>query len=213
MPLIYLSPPWFSGFAVLCELLLGIITLLLSIFAFKTHRIISESKVKLFGIAFLFISLSYFTQFLLNFLIFNSKENLAALVLAFNVGVYLYMLLRISGLVVLFFTKLRINATEVLLVLVATSLLSVFLSRNPLQAFYLMSSVYLAFISWHFIKNCLVKKQLKIFVVAAAFVFLILGNLNFLFSITHPFWFVPAHALELLAYLLILVNFYLVLKK
>ena len=87
------------------------------------------------------------------------------------------------------------------------------LISNTLLAYYILSSIYLALISWHYIQNFLSNRQTKTLLVALAFIFLFFGSFHFFMSVNHELFYVIGYFLELLAYLLILANLYLVLKK
>ena len=68
------------------------------------------------------------------------------------------------------------------------------------------------FITWHFIKNYMNKKHPNTLLIALAFLFLLFGSFHFLISVDHQLFYAIGHILELFAYLLILLNLYLVRK-
>ena len=220
MSFAHFAPTWFFGYDVALELIFAIVSLVVSIFAFKIYKATDQKPVKLFGTSFLFISLSYFMQSLFNFLII-SKLNEQVCVIVKMQSVYLFdticmfthMIFMIVGLVILTYMSFKSEKKSLLMLLLVISLLSIFLSRNKLYMFFLFSSIYLIFIAWHFISNYLRNKQKKTLLIAIAFLFILFGNIHFLFSVSHQLMYAIGHILELLAYLLILWNFYLVLKK
>ena len=65
---LYIIPEWFLGYDIALNLLFGIITLIVSLYAFKIYRLSSLKQSKLFGISFSFISISYFVQYYLKFM-------------------------------------------------------------------------------------------------------------------------------------------------
>lgn len=220
MSFAHFAPTWFFGYDIALELIFAIVSLVVSIFAFKIYKATDQKPVKLFGTSFLFISLSYFMQSLFNFLIISKLNEQVCVIVKMQsvylfdtIGMFTHMIFMIVGLVILTYMSFKSEKKSLLMLLLVISLLSIFLSRNKLYMFFLFSSIYLIFIAWHFISNYLRNKQKKTLLIAIAFLFILFGNIHFLFSVSHQLMYAIGHILELLAYLLILWNFYLVLKK
>jgi hypothetical protein len=213
-------PSWFFNYGMLFELAFAIITLIVGIFAFKIHKLSEQKSAKLFGISFIFISLHYFIQSLLNFSILSTlNQNVCNLmkidsVNSLNImGAYSHMLFFIIGLATLTYMTLKIKNKTAYTLLLAITLVSIIFSENKLLLFYATASTFLIFITIHYIKNYLKNKQIKTLFILIAFIFLLFGNLHFIFSVNHATYYVIGHFLELIAYLLILLNFILVQKK
>ena len=64
---LFLIPKWFFGYGVAFELIFAIITLAVALYSFKVYKLSNQNQPKLFGIAFLFFSISYFIQSILLF--------------------------------------------------------------------------------------------------------------------------------------------------
>ena len=215
-----LSPNWFFGWDVVLELSFAFIVLFVSIFAFKIYKKSSQESVKLMSLSFLFISISYFIKSFFNFLIIrNLNENICKIIKVRSIiifdtyGILIHMFFMMIGLVILAFMTFKSRNFKILWLMLIISLSGLFFSKNSIYVFYLFSSIYLIFISIHFIKNYLKNKQVKILFIAIAFLFLLFGSIHFLFSVNYKLFYVLGHMLELIAYLLILINLYLVLKK
>lgn len=213
-------PEWFFGYDVLLELAFAVITLIVSFYAFKIYKLSGQRQSKLFGTAFLFISVSYFVQSFLNFLIISKlNENICATfkinsIHFFNtLGVYTHIILFGIGLVTLTYMTLRIKNVKTYSLLLIITILSLLLSSNTLYLFYLLSSVLLIYIFVHYLTNYLNNKQSKTLLVLIAFAMLLFGHIHFIFSLNHGLYYVIGHFLELVAYLLILINLILVVKK
>ena len=216
----YSSPPWFFGYDAILEFVFAVVSLVIALFAFKIYKVSDQKQVKLFGIAFLFVSLSYFTQSLFNYLIISRTNaticralNWWSVALFDTLGLYVHMGLMIIGLIILVYMSFKTEKQRILWLLLATSLLILLLSANRVYIFFLLSSVYLLFITWHFVENYLSNRKTRTLLVAVAFLFLLFGNIHFIFSVDHQLFYVIGHFLELCAYLLILWNFFLVLRK
>src|SRR3989344_406130 len=196
-----ISPAWFSGFDALFELFFAVISLTISYFAYKIYQLSDQRPVKLHSFSFLFISLAYVARSMSNFLPFLDV-----------ISIYTHIILFLTGLSILLYMTLKPNRTT-FWVLLAATLLSLVFINNTLLAYYILSSVYLALISWHYIQNFLSNRQTKTLLVALAFIFLFFGSFHFFMSVNHELFYVIGYFLELSAYLLILANLYLVLKK
>ncbi len=220
MSLTYLSPSWFFGYEVVLELLFAVIALTVALFALKIYRISYQNQIKLFGISFSFISISYFIQSVFNYLIISkANENISRIfkiqsIARFDaMGLYAHIFFMTLGLVILAFMTFKSDKTRIFWLMLITILFGIFLSVNILYTFSLFSSIYLVFLSWHFINNYLQNRQKKTLLIALAFLFLLFGSFHFLIPVNHQLFYVIGQILELFAYLLILLNFYLVRKK
>jgi len=207
--------PWFFTYDLALDVLFAVISLSLSLFAFKIFKVTAQKQARFFGISFLFIGLSYFVQFF--FSIFKiSFSDLSSCKEAWffsSCGFYLPMMLMIAGFMILMYTTFEIKNRSVLCILLLISLVGLFLSSNPLLVYYLVLTLILAFIAGSFVKKYFEKKQVLSLVTAIAFLFLLFGSIHFLFSLNHQVYYVLGRFFELIAYLLILVNVYLVLKR
>ncbi|MBU3923630.1 MAG: hypothetical protein KJ592_01820 [Nanoarchaeota archaeon] len=216
----FVVPSWFFGYSIMFTLAFAIITLGLGLFAFKIHKLSEQKSTKLFGISFIFISLHYFIQSLLNFSIVSTlNQNICNIMKIDNInslntlGAYSHMLFFIMGLATLTYMTLKIENKTTYILLLILPIASIIFSQNKLYLFYAIASIFLIFIAIHYLKNYLKNRQFKTLLILIAFIFLLFGNLHFIFSVNHGVYYIIGHFLELVAYLLILLNFILVLKK
>jgi hypothetical protein len=219
MSTIFMSPNWFFGFDIIFELFFFIISLIIALYALKVYRATNQKLAKYFGYGFLLVAVAYFIQSLSNYLVYSKLNaqicqiaNLASVATVDTIGTYIHMLLMISGFVVLLFVSLKSDKQRTLWILLSTSIIAIILSQNPMYTFYLLSSIYLAFIAWHFVENYLKNKQTMTLTVALAFIFLWFGTFHFLISVNHELFYVIGHILGFFAYIMILMNWYLVKK-
>lgn len=228
MSFIMFSPQWFFGIDVALEIVFAVVTLLVALLAFKVYRLCAQNQAKLFGISFLFISLSYFIQSAINFLMISkmneSVSNLIKIrsVLMFNtVGVVSHMILMITGLTLLVFTTFRTERYRFFWLLLITSLAAIFFDVHTEQIFimpdllytyFVITSLFLLFICWHQLETYCRNRDPKTLLIVLAFIFLFVGQIHFVLEVNHQLFYVIGHLLELFAYILILWNFYLVQK-
>ena len=215
---LYLMPGWFLGYDIVLHLLFAIVTLIVSIFAFRVYRLSAQRQPKFFATAFLFISMAYLVNAIMHFFIISKlNENvcsafkLASVAVLELIGAYFYIVLFSIGLVTLTYMTLRVRSAKVYYLLLITVLISFLFTTEPLQLYHLLSSLLLVYIIIHYLINFLSKKKINALLMLAAFALLLLGNFHFIFSITGgEEYYVIAHFFDLIAYLLILLNLILV---
>lgn len=220
MVLVSLSPSWFYGYDIVLELFFAIISIMVTILAFKIYKKTSQKNVTLFGTSFLFIGVSYIIQSFINFLILSKLNENVCIVfkvqsvsLFNNLGILVHILFMTIGLCLLVYLTFKQEKIRILLLLILVSVFGIFLSKNILYTFYLFSTLFLIIISWYFISNYLKNKKINTLTIAIAFLFLLFGNFHFLISVNHQLFYALGHVLELIAYILILINYSMVLKK
>ena len=217
---IFVIPSWFLNYGMLFELAFAIITLVVGLFAFRIYKLSEQKSAKLFGISFIFISLHYFLQSFLNFSTLSKiNQNICDIMKISDInslnimGAYSHMFFFLIGLTTLVYMTLKIENKTAYALLLTLPLAAIVFATNKLYLFYAMASILLIFISIHYLKNYLKNKQVKTLFILIAFIFLLFGNLHFLVSVNHGIYYVIGHFLELIAYILILLNFILVLKN
>ena len=217
---IYLIPNWFFGLDVIFELTFAVIALIVSFYAFKTYKLTNQNQSKFFGYSFLFISISYFIQSFMNFAIISKINEGICNVLKIQavdtlnaMGIYAHILFFIVGLVTLTYMTLKTESKKIYSLILITSLLLILLSINKIYSFYFLSSIFLVYITLHYFFNYIRNKQTKTLLALIAFIFLLFGSIHFMFVVNHVLFYILGHFLELAAYLIILINLFLVLKN
>lgn len=218
MSQVFLTPTWFCSYDALFHLVSAVIALVLAIFSFKLFRLTDQKQAKFFGISFLLISAAYFIKVIFNFLILSELSQqvpgkIVQIVALDYWGTYLHNVVVLSGFLLLLYMTFCIENKNALAAMIIFALIAITFSQNPFATFYLISTVSLLFISGHFIKNYFRQRHHLAFISALAFTSLLIGNVHFFMSVSHESAYVAGHLFELFAYILILVNFYMVFKK
>jgi hypothetical protein len=220
MSLAQLAPSWFIGYDILLEGLFAIITIGVALLAYKIYKNTGTKQVRHLSVAFLFIAISYILQSLFNaFAITQINESICSTLKVQNIyvfqmlGNYFQMLFMMVGLVILLYMTLKVEKQRILWFLLALTVLPLLLFPHTMQLFFFFATVTLGFILWHFIGNYKLHRQSKTLLITLAFLFLFIGKAHFLFAVNHQLFYVLGHILELIAYILILTNLILVLKK
>jgi hypothetical protein len=217
----YFVPAWFLGYDVILQFVFALITLIVSYYAYKIYRIIGKEQLKIFSASFLFISLSYLIYSFLNFVFFRElTERTADLMVEFssvtllhNISLYACIVFFILGLVTLTYMTLRIKSQKTYFLLLILTLVPLLFCFNTLSLFYILSSILILYVFVYYLVHYLKNKQFRNLLVPVAFALLFFGNVHFLFSINHGLFYVIGYALSLVAYILILVNLIMVVKK
>lgn len=214
------SPTWFAGYDIALEFFFAIISFAVAFFALKAYNATGQKQTRLFGISFLFISTAYLAQGAFNiFSIIEATEKtcpfseMQTVLMLDTIGVLANIILMTIGLSVLTYMTFKTDKKRVLLTLILISLAAVWLSKDIVVMYFLISTIFIAIISWHFIENYKKSKKKNALLIMIAFIFMLLGRIHFLFAVNHQLFYALGHILELMAYLLILWNFYLVFKK
>ena len=212
-------PHWFLGYNILLELLFFAITLIVAVYALKVYQLSGHKQSKLFGITFLMISAAYLIQSVLNIVASYSTDiccdmqpisPMPAYSLA---GIYVHILLYASGLVTLAYMTLKLKDLKAYFLFMVVALTALLVSSNPLFFFYVISTILLIYVSFYYLKNYLDTKKSNALVVFIAFLFLMFAKVHFIFSIDHGTYYVAGHLLEFVAYVLILVNLLMVIRR
>ncbi len=212
---------WFMGYNAMLKIGFALITLLVFIYAFHLYKLTSQKQLKLFSFAFLSISLSYIMNFLIGLSIFYMLPTRAvgkfmhtrAFQTAMIFGNFLHMLLFTIGLVLLTYMTFKHKDKKLLFLLLALGILPLLFISKPILLFHLISVAFLIVIVLFYKANYKKHKKTQSFLVLSAFLFLLLSNLLFIFSIQSALSHFIGDMLELVAYLLILANLMLLKRK
>jgi hypothetical protein len=219
MSLAYYLPKWFFSYDVILELAFAVILLLVALLAFRVYRVTGHKPSRLLGVGFLFISLSNFVESALNFLMIAKTDSSnqiftnLSLTLLNDLSVYFYMIFTTIGLAILLYMSFKIEKQIVLGLVIITSLLFIFLSKDQVYSFYLLAMIYLGVVSFSFIRTYLNNRKFDTLLITLAFIFLFIDRALFVFSFDRELSYVIGHFPELIAYLLILWDFYLIKRK
>ncbi len=215
----HLAPQWFYGIDIVLEAVFAVVCLLVALASYRIYARTGEKQVRNFSVAFFLFCISYAIQSLLNFMIAAKLlESVCTIAKIQSVAhmewlaISTHILFMTAGLSLLLYTTLKAG-TRVFWLLLLLAFSGLLLSSSVLYTFYLTASLFLFFISWHYVQNYTKKRELRQLLVATAFVFLLFGNFHFLISVNHSQFYAIGHILELVAYILILWNLFIVHRK
>ena len=216
---IFITPQWFFGYDVLLELSFAVITMLVSFYAWKIYKVSEERNLRLFSMAFLFISISYIVQSILNFVILERLDddiagiiNLQSVYLLNLFGIYMHAILFLIGLLILTYVALKIYSLRTFVLLSLLVFGSLYFSPYKTFMLFLISSILLGFIVYYYLTNYWNNRKATSFIVLIAMVLLFVGYIQFLFATDNSIYYVIGHLLEFAAYILVLNNLLIILR-
>lgn len=219
MGYLYSLPKWFIIYSIGFEFVFAFITLLVAIYAYKIYRISCQNEHKLFSLGFFSISFSYVMWFLLNLsALFELNESTSALNITnainyINLGAYAYMIFFLVGLVILTYITLKVDSNKTLALISSIIFLSIFLASNKGSLFYSFSAILVLFLGIHYFMEYLDKRNPRLAVMLAAFIFLFLGMVDLLLTSFNSVYFVVGHLFMVISFVLILFNLMSALKN
>ncbi|MEK6878307.1 MAG: hypothetical protein AABY22_01795 [Nanoarchaeota archaeon] len=219
MTYLYLAPNWFIKTSIILEVIFALVCTAVALYSFKVYRLTEQREHRLFGTAFASIAVSYFIWVFLNiFFLTEIGEGVDALVVEklnlLNLfGIYSHIFFFSLGLVTLAYTVLKVKNLRIYSLLLVLMLFAVVLSKNMSTSFFLLSSIFLFFISIHYLEEYLKNKSNRKLMIFTAFLFLFLGFLDLTFSIRNYINYIVGHFLELVAYIIILISLVISIKK
>lgn len=219
MHTLYLIESGFFIIPIIMQIFFAVITSLITYLSFKVYTITKSPQSKSMSIAFFLIFISYVIQITIN-IITLSKINpdlyvlfgIHPLSVFHNQGLYFHMVLMTIGLAFLMYTVFKANDSSLLWYFIISSLLVFLLSSNKLTGFFLLTSLYLAILSYHFFQNYKKHKKTAPLLVALGFLSLFVGHIGFTLMASSTLFYFIGHTFNFIGYLLLLTNYYLIKK-
>lgn len=211
---LYVVPEWFFGFNIFLELIFFVITILLASFAFRVYRASLQKNLRTFGLVFASIAVSYILLACIN-LLFLSTFHPATRALSLdeitdlkNVAIGLYVVFFIIGFSGLFHATHKTPTRKMFLLVDIIAFLGVYLSTNKALFLYSMSSIFLAFTVYHYLKQYTKNKNKNELAVLLGMTFLLTSQLGLAAQSVsyHPNLYVVSNILELIGYSCILIS-------
>jgi len=223
---LFFTPQWFNGFDLVFEAIILVIALMIAAYSWKTYKFSQENKFAYFSIAFVTIALSFiikiFTHSVLYF--FPIREATATILkplvgnglqfadLLYRSAFFVQMFLMLTALLLIFFiaqkSRDRLNklheVSQMALFVYLIFLIS-FVANFNYVVFYLTSIVLLGLIVVQYYKNYLNADNNKNTLnVMSGFLFVLLGNLFFLFVYLYNQLYVFGEVFMLIGFLILL---------
>ncbi len=217
---VFIVPQWFFGYDIVLEVIFALITLFVAIYGFKLYKLCREKQFKYFGLAFAFIAFSYFLQSIINFFLLydlNSKiqfmipsRYIYDLVI---IEVFIHVFFFVLGFLLLTYNTFKTDNLRVFYLLFVVIIISIFFSLNKLFMFYVLASVLLLYLVIHYAIMYWYNRKPNALIMSIALLLILVGTLHLMLAVNHGTYYVIGHVLELIAYLLIAGDLYIILKN
>ena len=217
MPIIHLVPIWFYHFGILINILFTLVAGAVAFYCHKIYSLSCQEETKLFGIGFLLIAMSNLAKVILFISSFSHINSEFGGILVENLGnlglflTYSHLALFTMGLVTLAYATLSISYIRVYVLLIASSLIPIFLSTNKIRSFLILSSIFLFFIVFHYGREYIRNKNGKTALIFIGFVLLFLSKFEVSISSFYLNYLIEQIS-ELVAYAFIASSLFLLFK-
>ena len=206
------------------QVVFALVTLGVAYYAYRVHRLSRQRSPLLFGMAFLGVSGAYFVQALFNYLLLigirtqhimgTSNPNVVNGAFQLSVfAVYLHMILMIAGVSLLAYVTLKERGAKIYLLLLFISMVGLFLTFHPSLLFYLIISIFLAFITAQHYQRHMKRPNKNTLLVFLGFGMVFLGTVQLAFATALSALYVSGHFIVLLGYLVLLASLLRIVRR
>ncbi len=231
---LYTTPDWFHGFDIIFDTIGLLICLLIAGYSYKLFRRTKENRLGYFSLAFVLMSIGFlFKAATSAILYFSPVRDVAATLLApvagqelvfadllYRGAFFVQMTTTLGALLLIFFISQKARerlhkwheVSQIALFVYLVLLISA-VSNFQYFVFYLTSSVLLGLITLNYYKNYLNTQNKNAMQVMIGFIFLLLGNLLFIFVFVNGDSYVAGEVLQLLGFLILLMTYRRITKK
>lgn len=221
MAVLYILPQWFLKLNVVFEIIFFLCTAIIALYSFRIYKLSEQKQTRNFAFAFSFLSLSYLILALLNstFLSIMTGElrvlDFNKLLDIKNIAVCLYIGFFMMGFISLLYATLKLKSQRIYLALLVLAALAIRLSCQKSLTIYLITSLFLVLISFHYFREYIKFKNENTLLIGTAMSFLLISNvlMSFVGNYIQPNLYVISRLLEFLAYALIITSLYKIIKN
>jgi len=215
---VYIIPQWFFSYDIILNLIFGVITLLVSLYAFKVYKLSYQIKSKIFGFSFFLISIAYFIRAIFIFILLSKLSASKALSLTsftfwFESSLYLHIFFFLLGLITLVYMTIGSKGFKLYSLLSLLTFSPFIFAQDTLHLFNLLSALLLVYIFYYYLTTYLNVRNLRQFFIMLAFGLIFLSSIGFMLSVRYSLSFVVGDLLNLIAYVIIMINLIVIRKK
>jgi hypothetical protein len=222
---LFSTPVWFNGVDIIVEVISMLIALIIAGYSWRIYRMNKENKFSYFSLAFIFVAIGFLAKsFTSSLLYFTPVRDIAADVLRpiagqslslshlyYRGAFFIQMISTLGAWLLIFFISQKSRArlrkfyevAQIALFVYLVLLISI-VANFRYFVFYLTSAVLLGLIVLNYYKNYLNTRNKKAFRVMLSFLFILAGNMAFIFIFVIPSLYVLGQILMLLGFLLLL---------
>ncbi len=226
MSVIVYSPSWFFGIDALLQSVAVIVSLMLSMAAYRIYSIMRESKFLYFSVSFVLISFSYIVKILTDLFVYNRimleqrpmidlvVHNFSAIEFVSLFGNLAHRFLLLLGFLMLIIILLDIFDRRVVFLLVYfTFIVSVF-SAWSFILFQTTVTVFAGTLALYYLFNYIDNQKRVIFYSLLGFSLVFLAQISFMFTFFFERrMFVMGHMFQTIGFIMLFVTYWLVSRR
>lgn len=216
-------PQWFANSGIILEIVFAIVTLMIAAYAYKIYKISKQRYILLFGLSFFSITIAYFIQAIINFLIqrsISSRDILSSIIpnhiplIQLSVlAIGIHILFMIAGWALLAYVSLHEKNLRIFFLLTTISFIGLLFASNTILIYYLLASAFLGFITYQHYKKHNIQRNYNSMRIFFGFGLIFLGNIQLAASTFSIIFYFLGHITVLVGYILLLINLIKGLKK
>ncbi len=215
------SPIWFFGYDNIIDLISIAVTFLIGFYSFRIYKLTSKKNYFYLYLAFLLLGVGLVIKSFANLgLYFDFLHRIGVVdtrLFGYQIpvlGLFLYVLFSLLAYLILIALTLKLKGKRIISLLFLLVILTVLLAKNSFMFFHLISGIFLlAYVVPYFYDNYRSVKTNMAFLVFSCFLLLGLGHLFLSLVFFSEQFYVTGVILQMLGYLMLLINLFLVLKK
>jgi hypothetical protein len=208
----------FYGIDSIVELLIIIVSLIISYSSYKIYRLIKEDNYKLFSLSFLALAFSFVFKILSNLTIFNQVKIEKANFVIYMVSQWeymelvnfmsfnLYKIFNIIGFILLFLIITKTSKKEKFFIFIYLSIIAVLFSIYFNFIFHITIAIILLYLTIHFYENYKDKRSTNSLLVFLAFIMMLISHVFFVFSDIDDIFYLIGEFLLLVSFSNLLIN-------
>lgn len=209
VPIAISGPVWFIGIDAVLEAVSGVIALLIVLACFRYAKLAKDNRYAPLGWGFLLLFLGFIAQLTTSFAIWQRVkegvlQNIVEITELAYVGHAAYVLLTISGLIVLALWALRIKEHLHVALVVALALFLAIIGITSQPVVLLLSVTLLAFVCLRFYMNACEQNTAGAWEVLVGFMLILGSQLALLLAPISNQWYVGGYVAHVIGYLVLL---------
>ena len=218
MTQLHYIPSWFFGFNIAFEMIFMLATAIVALYSYRIYKVSCQREIKLFGISFGLLSISYFLSSIITLFFVSALEgNVLAITInrilsAENIAVAAYVILFVLGNITLLYTTLKVERLRIYGLLIALAFVAINFSFNKVFMIYFIISLSLFFVSYHYYTEFMKRTTKNVFLTFWGIFFLFVSNTIFLVQPASSQVYVTSRVSELIGYFFIIASLIRVIK-
>ncbi|MCD6414740.1 MAG: hypothetical protein J7L23_03905 [Candidatus Diapherotrites archaeon] len=220
------SPKWFYGVDIIFEIFSILVCFLIAYYANKFFKVSHERKHRYFSVIFLLIGVAFIFKILTNFTIYYHVLRVIQIgstlhfvnyqyksEIIYSIGYFLFRLLMIGAFSSLYLITQKEKSRNLVYLLFYFILLTTFFSYYIFVVFHITMAILLFMLVGYYYHHYKQKGESSTKVIVFSFAVLLLSQVFFLLTIIHLDMYVIGEFLQLVGYLLLLYDFFMVNKS